>query len=119
MKLIDIINKHEDDDEITVWDNTYDMEVYFYKNDNQDDWDKAMNKIASVLEVVEERRDGVVVDLYSLIDERLLDLIDAGLFLACDIDSIMESMDTILAGNVSERWMNLFADVLAKGWIKP
>lgn len=113
MKLIDVINKHEDGDEITVWDNTYDMETYFYKNDNESDWDKAMNKIASVLYVVEERDDGVVVDLYNLIEKHLHKIQD--LFYCNDIDFIMNDMANIFAGHVSEKWMNKFADVLLKG----
>lgn len=115
MKLIDVINKHEDGDEVTVWDNTYDLELYFYKNDDQDEWNKAMNKIASVLEVVEERDDGVVVDLYSLINKHLLEFKKLDLFFHYDVDFIMDSIEFIFSGNVSETWINKFADVLMKG----
>lgn len=115
MKLIDIINKHEDGDEITVWDNTYDLEIYFYRNENPDEWDKAMNKIASVLEVVEERDNGVVVDLCILIKKHLLEFKKLDLFFHYDVDFIMDSIEYIFAGNVNETWMNRFADVLMKG----
>lgn len=115
MKLIDVINKHECGDEITVWDNTYDLELYFYKNDDQDEWDKAMNRIASALEVVEERDDGVVVDLCNLIEKHLLEFQKEKMFVYCKVDSIMNCIDSLFAGNVSETWINKFADILMKG----
>ena len=115
MKLIDAINKMKygsELPELTVWDTDYDMESYFYKNEGTDKFDRAMNKIASALNVIEEKEKGVVVDLSSLISRHLSELSD--LFIRSDIDSIMDCIESVFSGNVSEEWMSKFADILAK-----
>ena len=94
------------DDEITVFDADYDMETYFYKTDDADEWDKAMMDLAKVLNVVEFSKYGVTVDLSRQIEKNLGKMND--LFNICEIDEIMESMDLILAGNVSEKWLTKF-----------
>lgn len=112
MKLIDVINILDDGDEITVWDKDYDTEIYFCKDDNPDEWTKAINKIASELDVVKVGERAVVVNLGDLISKRLSILNKADLFIQCDIDSIMDDIESIFAGNVSENWMIKFADAL-------
>ena len=94
------------DDEITVFDADYDMETYFYKESSGDEWDKAMTDLAKVLNVVEFSKYGVTVDLSRQIEKNLGKMND--LFNICEIDEIMESMDLILAGNVSEKWLTKF-----------
>lgn len=94
------------DDEITVFDADYDMETYFYKESSGDEWDKAMTDLAKVLNVVEFNNYGVTVDLSRQIEKNLGKMND--LFNICEIDEIMESMDLILAGNVSEKWLTKF-----------
>lgn len=98
------------DDEITVFDADYDMETYFYKTDDADEWDKAMMDLAKVLNVVEFSKYGVTVDLSRQIEKNLGKMND--LFNICEIDEIMEGMDLILAGNVSEKWLTRFVEAL-------
>jgi hypothetical protein len=109
MTLLDYIKQTPEGDEITVWDDTYDIEVYFY-NESRDAWDKAMMKLASKLNVVEVGNDGVVVDLYELIERNLSNI--SGLFYNPDIEIIMDDMEAILAGNVSEEWLTEFINCL-------
>lgn len=111
MTLYEYIQSTPEGEEITVWDNTYDIEVYFY---NQDDsyWDHSMMDLAKKLNVVDVQNDGVIVDLYDLI-ERNIDVLDeSGLFNICETDAIMDDMEAILAGYVSEDWLRKFVDTL-------
>ena len=113
MKLIDYLRKVEAGSEITVWDNTYDIEVYFYsfaKYKRLDDWDKAMNDFAKKLEIIEIKDDGVIVNMYDLIDKNISNLKD--LFYRCDTDNIMDDIENILAGCVSESWLVKFVEAL-------
>lgn len=111
MTLLEYIKTRPEGDEITVWDDTYDTEVYFY-NQNDDAWDKAMMKLASKLDVLETHDDGVVVDLYELLDANIENLEKSNLFYDTDVDAIMDDIDSILAGNVSESWLIKFVDCL-------
>lgn len=107
MTLLDYIKQTPEGEEITVWDDTYDLEVYFY-NQSDDAWDRAMLDLASKLNVVDVHNDGVVVDLYELIERNIDNPEFANLFYDVDVDSIMDDMEAILAGNVSEDWFNTF-----------
>ena len=111
MTLLDFIKQTPEGEEITVWDDTCDLEVYFY-NQSGDAWDRAMLDLASKLNVVEVRNDGVVVDLYELIERNIDNPEFDELFYVIDIDDIMYDMDAILAGNVSEDWFNTFVHCL-------
>lgn len=109
MTLYDYIKTHKDD-EVTVFDKDYDLEIYFYKDLSDDDWDKAMLKISKLLEVVETGEYGVTVNLSELIEKKIDKV--GKLFIDDNIDEIMGSMESIFAGNVSEQWMKHFADNL-------
>ena len=111
MTLYELLPKNGD--EVTVWDKDYDMETYFSYTKDGDDWDKAMMDLAKLVEVVEEHDTGVVVDFAGLIEPKVDNLSD--LFIDNDIDAIMGELDLILAGNVSEKWLIKFVDVLGKG----
>lgn len=100
--------------ENTVWDKDYDVETYFYKNDEEDAWDKAMNDLAKLLTVVEVRKDGLIVNLSEVIENKLPDLKKADLFNVCVVDFIMDDIGNILAGNVSEEWLAKFVETLSK-----
>lgn len=108
MKLYDILPKNGD--EVTVWDNTYDMETYFCFTEDGDKWDNAMMDLAKLVEVIEERDNGVVVDFTGLIEPKTDALKD--LFIDNDIDAIMGELDLVLAGNVGEKWMVKFVEIL-------
>lgn len=111
MTLYDYIQSTPEGEEITVWDNDYDIEVYFY---NQDDsyWDHSMMDLAKKLNVVDVQNDGVIVDLYDLIDRNIDVLDESGLFNICETDAIMDDIESILAGYVSENWLRKFVDTL-------
>lgn len=112
MTLRAYLHKMEQGDEVTVWDNTYDIEVYFY-NQEGDAWDSAMMKLASKLDVLDvSPNGGVTVDLTGLIERNLGNLRKANLFISLDIDDIMDDMEAILAGNVSENWLVKFVSCL-------
>ena len=105
--------KQTSDCETTIWDKDYDMETYFYKG-NDDNWDKAMNEFAKLLTVMEISKEGVTVNMYDVIEKAIPSLKKADLFIKCNVDAIMEDMDLILAGNVSEEWFCEFVEVLKK-----
>lgn len=112
MKLYDYISLMPDGEELTVWDKDYDMETYFYNNKPDDKWDKAMSDLSKLLTVEEIRNNGVIVNLSEIIENKLDSLNKAELFIRCNIDSIMYSMNEILAGNVSENWLEKFVVAL-------
>ena len=100
--------------EITVWDKDYDIETYFYVNENKDNWDKSMDKLAGLLNITEFSKEGVTVNLSEVIEKSIPRLKNSGLFVVCDIDSIMGDIAAILAGNVSEAWFEEFVAVLGE-----
>lgn len=100
--------------EITVWDKDYDIETYFYKTDGKDKWDKAMNDLAKLLTISRFSKDGLVVNLAEVIEKKIPQLKEADLFIKCKIEPIMYDIDNILAGNVSENWLEEFVEVLSK-----
>lgn len=112
MTLYEYIKKTPKGEEITVSDNIYDLETYFYNDPPQDDWQQAMLDFASKLNVVSFTKHGVVVDMYDLIERNLDNLEAADLFYITDVDGIMDDMENILAGNVSEDWFVKFVDCL-------
>lgn len=113
MKLYDYISLMPDGEELTVWDKDYDMETYFYGGEPEDKWDKAMSDLSKLLTIEEIRSDGVTVNLSEIIERRTDKLDKANLFIECDIDSIMDDIANILAGNVSEEWMEQFVAALS------
>lgn len=57
----------------------------------------------------------IVINLLFLdgvIEKKLNKLKEANLFKVCDIDSIMDDIETILSGYVSEEWLKEFVDIL-------
>lgn len=114
MKLYNLLKNS--DNEITVWDKNYDVEVYFYgifrNKDNLDDWDKAMVELSKLLVVVNYSPEGVTVNLSDVIEKNLQNLANADLFICCTLDAIMADIHSILAGYVSEEWLQRFVSVL-------
>lgn len=98
--------------EITVWDKDYDLETYFYKTDGKDKWDKAMNDLAKLLTISRFSKDGLEVNLTEVIERKIPQLEKADLFIVCKIGAIMDCIDSVLAGNVSESWLERFVEVL-------
>ena len=100
--------------EVTVWDKDYDLETYFYKTEGKDKWDKAVNDLAKLLTISRFSKDGLVVNLAEVIEKKIPQLEKADLFIKCKIEPIMYDIDNILAGNVSENWLEEFVKVLSK-----
>ena len=109
MTLYDYLQTH-DYFELTVQDEDYDTETYFYKEVSDDEWDKAIVELSKMLEVTRANDRVVCVNLSQLIESKLDNLGD--LFNVLDVDEIMEDIDSILAGNVSERWLTKFVQAL-------
>lgn len=113
MTLHDYLVLMEDGYELTVWDKDYDIEVYFYNDDDDGDlWSKCMAELSKLLDVREIRSNGVIVNLSEVIENKLEALKNADLFIRCDIDSIMDDIENIISGYVSEEWMEIFVNVL-------
>ena len=112
MTLYDYLNLMPEGEELTVWDKDYDMETYFYGGKPDDKWDKAISDLSKLLTIEEIRNNGVTVNLSEIIENKLESLNKTDLFLRCDIDSIMDDIDNIFAGYVSESWMQKFVDAL-------
>ena len=117
MKLYDYLVTLEEGTELTVWDENYDIESYFYNDepeDEDDDWQTSMLDLAKLLDVTETKKCGVIVNLSEVIEKKLDELKEANLFRRCTTDSIMNDMENILSGYVSEEWFKKFVDVLKK-----
>ena len=115
MTLYDYI-KESTDWEITVWDDDYDIEVYFYKTDDYDNldlWDKSMVELSKLLTISTFNKHGVSVNLSSLIEKHIDELKEKEIFSpACDIDRIMDEINPILSGNIPEEDMWRFVNIL-------
>lgn len=116
--LYEYMMKHPDECEFTVFDTDYDIETYFYNPsdpEKPDEWESAMLELAKLLPInnsVEPDIDEIIVDLGQLIMCHLETIKKADLFNTTDIDEIVESMPSILSGNVSQEWMNKFINIL-------
>lgn len=117
MTLYDYV-KNSNDCEITVWDDDYDVEVYFYKPkdyDNLDLWNKAMVELSRLLTISTFNENGVSVNLSSIIEKHFITLKEKEIFtLTSDIDEIMFEINSIISGNVPDKWMWDFVSVLIR-----
>lgn len=117
MTLYDYLSLMEDGYELTVWDEDYDIESYFYNVINvEDSWDKSMIELSKLLNVKEIRNNGVVVNLSKIIEDNLENLSKSNLFIECDIDLIMDDIENIISGYVDEKWMEIFVDALKNNY---
>ena len=114
MKLYDYLKTLEEGTELTVWDVDYDIESYFYNDIPDDDWQTSMLELAKLLDVIEIKESGVIVNLSEVIEKKIKELKETDLFLRCTTNRIMGSMEGILAGGVSEEWFKEFVDVLKR-----
>lgn len=119
--LYDYLNNPTIDEEVTVWDDEYDMEVYFEPITNYDKldlWDNNMIELAKKLNVLEEKpatehkNPRVTVDFAELIKRNINNGVFKQLFVNNEIDEIMCDMENIMAGNVSEAWFDAFVKSL-------
>lgn len=120
MTLYDYLHNTKDW-ETTVWDKDYDVETYFYKADNEnkmDAWEKANYEFAKLLTITEFSSNGLTVNMAEVIESKLPELKKADLFIVCKIGPIMDDIDNILAGCVSEEWLTEFVNVLKGSEVK-
>lgn len=115
MKLIEIIECMDKDDEIVVCDKDYDVEVYF-NNDPETNWGKYMLEIASILDVTGVLTNGYEVNLSDVIGSRIENIKESELFIDASVDSIMEDIVFIFAGDVSDIWMYKFVMALTENY---
>lgn len=115
MTLYDYI-KQTEDWEVTVFDKDYDIEVYFYKNEDEDmdSWDESMERLSKLLTVDSFSECGVTVNLSEVIESKLKNLRKAELFRRTNIDAIMNDVESIISGYVSEEWIEEFVNALTK-----
>ena len=115
MTLYEYLRDYKDD-EVEVADQDYDVLAYFYYADEReeeaDSWNRAMMQIARKLEVVESGDAEATVNLSEVIENNLDNGVFDDLFIHNDIDSIMDDINSILSGNVSEQWLDSFANSL-------
>ena len=114
MKLYDYLVTLEEGTELTVWDTDYDIESYFYNDEADDDWQTSMLELTKLLDVTEIKERGVIINLSEVIEKKLNELKEADLFIKCNIDSIMNDMQNILSGYVSEEWFKEFVEILGR-----
>lgn len=100
------------EDEITVTDESYDMETYFYPFDSYDRWNRLMQRFSEMLTVKEINHGTVVVNISEVINNKMESLKQADLFMRCSLDVVMSSIEEILAGNVSEKWFEKFINAM-------
>ena len=112
MKLYEYLSLMPEGEELTVWDQDYDMETYFYGGEPYNKWDKAMSDLSKLLTIEDIKNNDVTVNLSEIIENKLENLNKAHLFTECDIDSIMGDIENILAGSVNENWMEQFVAAL-------
>lgn len=112
MKLNEYLDLMPEGEELTVWDKDYDVETYFYSGKTDTKWDQSMFDLSKLLTVKEIRYNGVTVNLSEIIEKKINNLKESELFIRYDIDLIMDDMESILSGNVSETWMEQFVGAL-------
>ena len=113
MTLYEYLKSTEEGTEVTVWDEVYDMESYFYNDEDlKDKWQTAMLNLAKKLEVVKVHNKGVEVNLSEVIELNIENLKETNLFKICTVDAIMDNIMIILSGYVSEEWMEKFVETL-------
>lgn len=113
MTLYEFLKTRNDGEEVTVCDNDYDMETYFYNDeDPEDKWQTSMLELSKLLTIKKEKGFCVTVNLSEVIEKKIDKLKEANLFIECDIDCIMDDISSILAGYVSESWLEKFVNIL-------
>lgn len=113
MTLYDYLILTLENAEVTVWDKDYNIEIYFYNDQDEDNrWQISMLELAKLLTVTKIWKTGIEVDLSDLINRNINNLKESELFNHCDIDSVMNDIEYIISGNVSEEWIETFVNIL-------
>lgn len=115
MKLYEYLELMPEDEELTVFDKDYDIEIYFHgrkAREASDEWDMAISDLSKLITVEEIRSNGVIVNLSEVIEKNINKLQEANLFIDCDVDVIMSEIERDIAGYVSDSWMRKFVNAL-------
>lgn len=112
MTLCSYMSLVKDEEEIAVRDSEYDMEAYFYGGKPDDKWSEEMKNFSKKLSIKEIKKNGIVVNLSKVIERSLNEIQKTDLFNQNDLDSIMDSMEFVLSGGVSEYWLGEFVKCL-------
>lgn len=113
MKLFEYLAMTEEDAEITITDKEYDTETYIYNSKPSDKWDELIIELEKMVSVVEVKSWGtVVVDFTKLLESKIDKITKSGLFGSNDIEDLVCTMDGIISGNVSEKWLEKFIETL-------
>ena len=119
MKLSEYLATCDSSTEVTVWDDVYDMEMYFYNAPVDDDFDKAVSLIAQCVNIVEISENGVTVDFWGAIEQSRQALIDNGFYPeGSSTEYLMHDVDLILAGNLSEKTTLEWAQIIYNSVMK-
>ena len=121
MKLSEYLATCDSSTEVTVWDDVYDMETYFYNDPVNDDFDKAVSLIAQcvdvvdIVEIAQIGLNGVTVDFWGAIEKSRQALIDSGFYPeGSSTENLMNDVAPILAGNLSEASTLEWAQIIYK-----
>lgn len=115
MTLKDYILTCDENDEITVIDNTTGYSCgYFYNDecDPNDDWFNQIDRLAKKLTVTWAGNHKCIVNMFELLDKNKDAIIEHDMFYSYTPMSWMQSMHSIISGNVSEAWLKEFVDLL-------
>ena len=113
MTLYEYLKSREDGAEITAYDKEYDMVSYFYNDVPDDKWSLTMEDLTKLVTVTNIDVDNIVeVDFSGLIERKMHNITEAGLFITNDVESVMMNLHEILAGHVSSTWLRKFVEAL-------
>ena len=117
MKLYDVLKTLDMYTELTVFDEDYDIEIYFYSDileEEEDCWDTYMKELSKKLEVSSLSKDGetATVNLSKVIEMNLKSIGESELFRVNSLDDIMADIPNIFAGFVNDSWMKKFVDCI-------
>ena len=111
MTLKEYILTCDENAEITVIDNTT---GYFYNDDfdSNDDWFNQIDRLAKKLAVTRAGNHKCMVNMFELLDKNKDAIIEHNMFYSYTPMSWMQSMHSIISGDVSEAWLKEFVDLL-------
>ena len=115
MTLYDYLNLMEHGEEVSVTDRDYNIaNIYFYANHNPSDkFCVEINNLSKLFTITKILHGGtILVNFSEVIENKIEKLEEADLFVDCDIDSIMDSLEYVISGNVPDSWIKKFIEAL-------
>lgn len=120
MTLKDYILTCDENEEITVIDNTTGYSCGYFYNDEcdpgeldlNDDWFNQIDRLAKKLTVTWAGNHECIVNMFELLDKNKDAIIEHNMFYSSTPRSWAQCMHSIISGNVSESWLKEFVDLL-------